>query len=93
MNQQQTIDKGRRAELLLESDVYQDALSLVKQAIFDKWENSPIRDTEGQHQLRLMLKCLTEIDAAIKEAAMNGQVELKTIEQQSLFERIKKLAA
>ena len=54
--------RGEQARQLLQNELYTDAVSAVRQAIIDKWISAPMRDLEGQHELKLMLKVLGEVD-------------------------------
>ena len=85
---QEEIERGSRAQILLRNEVYQEAVGKVRQGIMDAWAESPLRDTEGQHELRLMLKLLTDIEKNIERVATTGTLALRQIEhERSLKER------
>ena len=75
------LDRALHAKQLLENPVYVESMDAVKQAILNGWENSPIRDTEGQHELRLMLKLLTDLQSNIKRVIDNGKIAEINIER------------
>lgn len=75
--------RGIRAKSLLENDVYKEAVQAVENGIVDRWKASPVRDIEGQAQLRLMHKLLTDLRGYIEEVAYTG----KMAEQQLMHER------
>lgn len=85
-------ERGARARLLLESEVYQEAVSTVRNAIIDKWSTSPVADKDGQHELRLMLKLLNDVEANIKDVADTGKLANEQLrieqEKQSMASRI-----
>lgn len=74
-------DEGYKAELLLDNPVYKDAMLKVKEAIITAWENAPIRDKDGQNELKLMLKLLKDLDANIKTVAETGKLAKIQIER------------
>jgi len=76
------LDRALHAKQLLENPVYVECMDAVKQAILNGWENSPIRDTDGQHELRLMLKLLTDLQANIKRVIDNGKIAEINIERE-----------
>lgn len=65
------------------------ALSSVREGIRTKWEQCPIRDTEGQHQLKLMLKLLNDLEANIREVATTGKLASIQIENDTKTEEKK----
>ncbi len=84
------ISKGTRASFLLKSDIYQESVGGVRKAIMDLWAKSPIRDTEGQHELRLMLKLLDDLEGHIVSMANTGKLAQKQLEhEKTLKDRAK----
>ena len=83
MNPHEQVAKGTRAEQLLGSDVYRDGVKGVRQAIFDTWASSPIRDHEGQHELRLMMKLLDDLEGHIVAMVNTGKLAKAQIEQEN----------
>lgn len=82
-------ERGHKARQLMDNPIYKEAVGVVRQAIFDKWAESPVADRDGQHELRLMLKALDLIVNHIKDVADTGKLAEKQIEhEKSLKERI-----
>lgn len=80
--------RGARASALLASDIYREAMQRVEAGIVDAWKASPIRDVEGQTYLRLMMKCLSDLQGHIKDAAETGKMaEVQLEHERSLAER------
>mgnify|MGYP001118389449 CR=1 FL=1 len=53
----------------------------VKQGIIDKWQQAPLRDREGHHELKLMLKLLGDLTGYIQTTMETGkmaQIQLET---------------
>ena len=73
---------GARAEALLRDETYQNAVRSVREGIHLKWANSPVADVEGQHELRLMLKLLDDIESNIFEVVRTGKLAAAQIEQE-----------
>ena len=89
INAEKELERGRIAASLLENEIYKEAVEKVKTAIIDTWANSPIRDTEGQHELRLMLKCLNDVQGHIQTVMQTGQMaKIQQEEKRGFFGRI-----
>jgi hypothetical protein len=92
MNLQADLEKGSRADQLIKSQAYQDAYNGVRQAILDTWANSPIRDAEGQHELRLMLKLLDDLNGHLVSMLNTGKLASKQIENENKAKELAKRA-
>ena len=53
----------------------------VRQAIHDQWAATPIRDQEGAHQLKLMLKLLGDTRANLDRAIADGKIAAHELDQ------------
>lgn len=90
---QRTIMEGREASDLLESPAFKRATESLRQAIMDKWAASPIRDVEGQHELRLMIKLLDDLIGNLKQAVFDGTFTEKDLEiKRSAVDAIRRAA-
>jgi hypothetical protein len=81
MTLEEQLFTGNRAQRLLEDPVLSKAFDDVRAAIIERWEAAPLRDQEGAHELRLMLKLLTDVKGNLELAVSNGQLaahELRT---------------
>lgn len=85
MNDVEKIDRASKAEKILNSPLYIESFENTRQAIFQKIEQTPIRDTEGLTQLRLCLKLLTDVRANLERVLKDGKVAEFEIEQRKLF--------
>lgn len=84
MNLHQISQKGHEAERLLENPLLKEALDSMNIAIHQKWEDSPLTDTQGQHELRLMLKLMKDFEGNLKRFVQDGKMarfELETIKK------------
>ena len=89
MNAEQEIVRGLQAQSILDSEIYKECVNQVREAIISQWEASPIRDREGQHELRLMLKLLNDLQANIKTVADTGKLAKIQIERdKTLLQRV-----
>lgn len=88
MSLEQESADGQRAERLMEE--LSPYFAMVKQAIIDKWETSPVGDHEGQHELRLMRKLLGDVEANVKNAIETGKLARLQIEQESKLTKLKR---
>lgn len=64
--------EGLRAKALWENSDFQRAVDKVRTGILEKWAESPIGDAQGQHELRLMLKIVGDIEGNIKKEMADG---------------------
>lgn len=81
MSIEQEATEGVNAERLLSE--LRPYLDMVKDAIVTKWEQSPVGDRDGQHELRLMRKLLTDLEANIKTAIDTGKLAQIQIQNES----------
>ncbi len=91
MTLHEEIQAASEAKRLLQEPALVKAFADVEAAITQRWATSPLRDTEGQHELRLMLKLLGDVRASLEQAVSNGSFaanELK-LKEQSRFQRLK----
>jgi hypothetical protein len=76
------IQRAERVHKLLNDPELISAFENTKQAIFQKIEVTPIRDTEGLTQLRLCLKLLSDVRANLVRVLNDGKVAEFNVEQQ-----------
>lgn len=87
LTEAQILSKASRAKQLLEDSEMRGAFEGVRQALLEKFEQCPIRDIEGQHEIKLMLKLLGDVKANLQSMIDSGKV----IESRySIPERVKK---
>lgn len=87
MSLEADLDRGTRAERLLSNPLLIEAFDLVRNAIIARWEDAPIRDKEGAHELKLQLKLLSDVRANLEQAVADGKLaaaELKTQQRREL---------
>lgn len=74
MSLQDELDRGLKAAKLLGDPMLAEAFDLVSQAIHERWEQCPIRDRDGAHELKLQLKLLGDVRANLEQAVANGKL-------------------
>lgn len=82
MTDQDRIDRGARIERLLVDKDFTQAFEDVRQAIYAKIEETPVRDVDGLQQLRLMLKLLRDVRANLDSAIRDGKLIKATIAEE-----------
>ena len=85
MTPDQEINRGQIAQHVLDNDVYKEAYSLVRAGIIQAWESAPIRDKDGQGELKLMLKLLTDVHKNMESVMTTGKLAKIQVERESLF--------
>lgn len=68
------IERGQHAERLLNDPMLTDAFDQVAVGLHQAWESAPIRDREGQHELKLMLKLLNDVRANLAITLESGKL-------------------
>ena len=81
MNPQAQIDRAEKVNRLLTDPEFNAAFDNTKQAIFQKIEQTPIRDADGLMNLRLCLKLLSDVRANLERVLSDGKVAEFNIEQ------------
>lgn len=74
MSLQDELDRGLKAAKLISDPMLVEAFDLVSQAIHERWEQCPIRDRDGAHELKLQLKLLGDVRANLEQAVANGKL-------------------
>lgn len=90
MTLEEEIARGQRAERLLNDELVSEAFAKIEGAIVEQWKSSPVRDTEGQQQLRIMLGLLDRLRGHFTEVVTTGRmasIQLET-KRKTLKERI-----
>jgi len=83
------IERGEQAKRLLENDLYVEAFEAVKGGIIQKWQDCPMRDREGQHELKLMLKCLLEVQGYIEQVWTTGKFAAIQLDQEKRISKVR----
>ena len=90
MNVYEEDARGKQAEELLANTMFREAIDTLRQSLVDKWLSSPVRDVEGQHELRLMTKLLGDIEVYIKNIAQTGKMAEIQLEREHNVQQLKK---
>jgi hypothetical protein len=67
------MEAAARAKGVLADEAFQNASNAVREAILEQWENCPIRDREGAHELKLMLKIHGDLLKHLQKAVDDGK--------------------
>lgn len=67
------MEMGTKAKGVLENEAFKVAVGAVRGAILEAWETGPIRDRDGAHELKLMLKLLNDLQGNLKKAMDDGK--------------------
>lgn len=88
MNEEKRLERGARAQQLLNDPLIAEAFELVRQGIVDRWSQAPVRDRDGAHELKLMLKLLGDVHAALNQAVNDGKV-VQFNQKQRLMDKVR----
>lgn len=67
-------ERGARAKQIYTDSFVQEALQAMENGILEAWKKSPIRDKEGQIELRLLYKLLGDFRGYFIEAMNTGKM-------------------
>lgn len=90
MTLSEEVQRGAQARSIIEGTIYQESVEAVRSAIISQWEQCPVRDHEGQHELKLMLKLLNDLTANIRTVMETGKLAEIHIEKESRLRQIKR---
>lgn len=90
MNIDKELRRGEQARQLLSNELYVETMGMVRQGIIDKWISCPLRDIEGQHELKLMLKLLDNLTGHIKTTLDTGKMAEIQLQSDNRVTRIKR---
>ena len=79
-NLEQQRERGEKAARLLADPIFIDAFAQVHEGIHAQWENTPIRDQEGAHELKLMLQLLRRFQAVFEQTVADGKLAAAELE-------------
>jgi hypothetical protein len=79
------MEEGSRAKTVLDSEAFQNASKAVRNAIIESWENCPIRDRDGAHELKLMLKIHRDIEGHLRKAVDDGKFAAEELRRDKTF--------
>lgn len=82
------ISRGDLAQSVLDNPIYQESWAAVRDGIIQAWENAPIRDKEGQSELKLMLKVLGDVRKYVEQTAATGKLAKIQMENESVVKRM-----
>lgn len=89
---QEAIDRGSRADRLLKDDEFQAAVKSVRELLIAEWERCPIRDKDGAHEIKLMLKLLNDLQAHIRSVVEDGKLARIEVDRlESLKSKVRKV--
>lgn len=84
MTEQQTALRGREAAQILDSEVFKDAMNLLKTQVMEQWKSAPIRDREGQVLLLQLMKVTDKFEATLIGLVEQGKFAERKIELDSM---------
>lgn len=88
--QEKEIDRALQAQKIIDHPLFIEAFDTVRQALIDKIEQAPIRDTEGAEKARYLLKLLRDVRAVFEQALRDGKFSSAQLEtKRRWYERLK----
>lgn len=82
MSLEADVERGQHAARLLQDPLLLEARAEVQKVLHEAWENAPIRDKDGAHELKLMLKALGDVWGLLEQALNDGKLAVHELEAQ-----------
>ena len=89
-NLNEEIEVGNQANAVVTNPAFQSVMRRVREGVHLRWASSPITDFEGQHELRLIIKVLDDLEGTLKRDIDTGKMALAQLEKLRQEERRKK---
>ena len=83
MNLTEEVQRGHEAKQLIEHPIFKEAVAAVRAGIINKWADAPLRDRDGAHELKLMLKLLDDVEANIVRVVKTGEMATIQLEREA----------
>lgn len=80
--------EGHQAGELLRDGLFSQIINDMRTKIIEEWRSAPLRDLDGQHELKLMLKVLDDIVKNIEQSYLTGEMAKKQLAQENDKERM-----
>jgi hypothetical protein len=74
LSDKELISKAIKAQALIDDPTLSEAFEQVRIALLERFESCPIRDREGQHEIKLMLKLLSDVRLNLVSVINSGKV-------------------
>lgn len=87
-SEEKRLERAAKAKQLLDNPLFNEAFEMVRAGIVERWSQAPIRDKEGAHELKLMLKLLGDLRAAVSVAVNDGKV-VQFNQKQRLMDKVR----
>ena len=81
MTEADVIRKGNKSELLLQDEVFTNALQQLQDMQIYKWKTSLPDETAKREQAWLMIQVIDNLRTELKKMVDNGWIERKKIER------------
>ena len=81
MTEEDVIRKGNKSELLLQDEVFTNALQQLQDTQIYKWKTSLPDESAKREQAWLMIQVIDNLRTELKKMVDNGWIERKRIER------------
>ena len=81
MTEEDVIRKGNKSELLLQDEVFTNALQQLQDTHIYKWKTSLPDETAKREQAWLMIQVIDNLRTELKKMVDNGWIERKKLER------------
>ena len=87
------VDRGARAQRILNDELVVDALAKIRSAIFQRWQDCSVKDTESQIELKHLLTVLTNFETYFRRAISSGEFSANELEKaRTMKEKMRRAA-
>lgn len=82
--------RGTKARLLLEDELFREAIGAVQQSVFDQFAATDPADTGTMQRLRLKLQVIADIVRDLTSVMNTGKIAAHQIEQESRAAKLRR---
>ena len=90
MTPEQRVARGDRARALMNDELFVETLDVMRRKVYDEWIKSPIRDKEGQYELRRMIEVISAFERNFRSIAEDGKVAALDLAHESNLAKLAK---
>jgi hypothetical protein len=79
--------EGQEAKRIVESGIFNRAFNEIREDLIQGILNAPIRDTDGVHELKLMIHLADKLKARLEDTMLTGKMAELQLEREAKGQR------
>ena len=91
MSPEEQVDRGQRAQRLIDDDLLQESLKAIETEVVRQWENCPARDNDGKEALWQLMKTSKKFRGLLLGYVSTGRLAADNMKRHEEESRLKRL--